>query len=120
MTVLGGSVVGKNDVTLDLLVANVGKLDSNATQMSIRYGDSSGDLLQTLSVGVLCSQSTPACTNFEQEFPSVNLDTEGVIYAVLNDSNAISECPIGNIRGINCYGGPQTQIYVVEYSAWRK
>ncbi|HLC92759.1 MAG TPA: VWA domain-containing protein [archaeon] len=120
VSVLGGTIVGKNDLTLDILVQNVGELDANATQMDIRLSDTNGQILETRTVEPLCSQLTSACTAFEQEFPSINLNAEGVIYVTLNDSNSISECPIGNIVGVNCYGGPETQVYVVEYSVWRQ
>ncbi len=117
--IIAGEVVGPNDISLDLRVSNVGELDANGTTLNIYWNDTLGELLASLPVPPLCSLETLGCTQTEQDFTSVNLDREGVLYATINDDNALSECPIGNIAAVNCFGGPQSQVTVVDYAVWR-
>ncbi len=117
--ITGGEVLGKNDVSLDVLVQNTGDLDADATTMRFYLGSAQGAPLGNYVVPALCSAQTPSCTASSQSYLSVPIPAEGVIYSVINDSNTISECPIGNIDAINCSGGPETQVFVVRYTIWR-
>lgn len=116
--ITGGEVLGTNDIALDVRVQNVGELDANATKLRFYLNDTEGPLLEELTIPALCSTETPGCTDFIQNYSSVNLDQEGVIYVTINDANTIRECPIGNIDAVNCFGGPEAQIFVVDYTVW--
>ncbi len=117
--VTAGTILGKDNVLLDARVQNTGDLDANSTTLKFRLNDTNGEVLASYAVPTLCSQGTPGCTSSSTFYQSVGLNTEGVIYAALNDDNSISECPIGNYFVVNCYGGPSTQVYSVGYYAWR-
>lgn len=117
--ITGGKIIGKNNVSLDTRVNNIGQLDANQTTLKFRLNDTQGQLLGSIPVPALCSQSTPGCTLYSQDFPGVGLGREGVIYATINDDNALRECPLLNIDAVNCYGGPEMQVYVVDYRVWR-
>jgi len=117
--IVSGEVIGSNDVSLDVLVQNVGELDANSTPLRFYLNDTNGSLLKEFTVPSLCSLETPGCTEFSQSYSSVIIENEGVIYAVINDDNSLSECPIGNIDAVNCYGSPETQIISVDYTVWR-
>ncbi|MFH1391220.1 MAG: vWA domain-containing protein [Candidatus Diapherotrites archaeon] len=119
VNIIGGEVIGNNEILLDVRVHNVGELDANSTSLKFYYQDPSGLLLKQLIVPPLCSADTPGCSDFAQTYTSVNIDQEGVIYSVINDENSILECPIGNIDAVNCFGGPATEVVVVDYTVWR-
>jgi uncharacterized protein YegL len=116
----GGTVLGKDNVVVDLLVKNTGHLDANSTDLKLYLNSLLSSPKQIIEVPPLCSTYTPGCTNNSTIFQGINLDSEGLIYGSLNDANTISECPIGNIAAINCTGGPLTQIYSIKYVIWRK
>ncbi len=117
--ILTGDVTARENVELDVFVENIGELDANATTLRFYHNDITGELLKELNVSELCSTATPSCSNSSQLFSSVTLDREGVIYARINDSNTIKECPQYNIDAVNCYIGPETQIFVIDYSVGR-
>ena len=118
--IISGTIKGQNDVELDVKVENVRELDAGSTTLKFYEGGITGTPLKDLNVSALCSQETPGCVLYSQEFFPVNLNTEGVIWAVINDENTIRECPIGNRDSINCYGAAGNRIFVVEYAVWRK
>jgi len=112
-------VIGVNEVSLDVIVQNTGELDADNTILRFYDEDINGTLIRELTVPPLCSAETSGCSNFTQNYNSVNLNETGVIYSVINDDNSIRECPWGNIDAINCFGGPETQVFVVDYTVWR-
>ena len=118
--ITAGKVVAKNNVSLDVRVENIGGLDSNGTSLRLYLNDTAGPPVASYAVPQLCSPQTPACSPVSSFYPSIDIASEGVIYAMINDDNAISECPLHNMAAVNCYGGPQSQVYVVDYSVWRK
>jgi len=119
LSVVAGSVLGKDDISLDLLVTNTGELDANSTTLSLHLNDTNSPAVSSYSVPGLCSQQTPECTTYSEPFNGTRIASEGVVYAKINDDNSISECPVGNIKAVNCYGGPQVYIYAIEYAVWR-
>ncbi len=116
---VSGSVLGKNDVSLDLLVSNIGELDANQTNLRLYLNDTATTPLNTYAVPALCSQQTPGCVDYSKAFSGISIGSEGVIYARVNDANEINECPSGNLKAVNCYGGPETEVYAIEYAVWR-
>lgn len=114
-----GTLIGPNDISLDVLVENTGELDAEETTLRYYLNDTNGPLLGEETVPALCSITTPGCTN-NTFYTTADIAQEGVIYSVINDSNTISECPIGNVDAVHCYGGPATQVIVVGYTIWRK
>ena len=118
--ITSGSIIGNNDIQLNVRVGNGRELDANSTTLRFRYGDDQGPIIATRTVDPLCGNKTGGCTAEDQirDF-TVNLNQEGVIYATINDDNAMSECPLYNVDAVNCYGAPVSEIYVVEYNVWR-
>ncbi|MCH7902352.1 VWA domain-containing protein, partial [archaeon] len=53
--IIGGEVLGINDIVLDVRVQNVGELDANATNLRFYLNDTEGLLLEELIVPPLCS-----------------------------------------------------------------
>ncbi len=117
--ITSGEVIGKDSISLNTKVRNIGGLDANSTTLRFRLNDTNGQVLASYNVPALCSPETLGCTGFVADYGGVNLGKEGVIYATINDDNSLSECPVGNYFGVNCYGGPSTQVYAVEYYVWR-
>jgi hypothetical protein len=76
--------------------------------------------LRSFSVPRLCGLvETDDCSSTSAVFQA-QLNQSGVLYATINDDNAISECPLGNIDAVNCYAAPISQAIVVEFFVWRK
>ena len=76
-----------NDISLDLLVKNIGELDADGTVLRFYLNDTQGELLKEISVPSLCSQETPGCTIFSQDYPSVSINNEGIIYQLSTETN---------------------------------
>jgi len=117
--ITSGELVGKNDVVLDVVVTNIGELDANATEIRFRHNDTEGEFLSEYAVSELCSQETPGCTEYSQTFSNLPIAREGIIYSLLDENALLSECPLGNTDAVYCYGGPEVQVYTVEYTIWR-
>ncbi|MCR4369481.1 MAG: VWA domain-containing protein [archaeon] len=118
--ITSGEITGRNDVSLEVTVENIGELDANSTALRFYLGDTQGEILNELEVPALCSADTPSCTSFVQAYTGISIENEGVIYATINDDNSLRECPLYNIDAVNCYGGPATEVFEVEYAVWRQ
>lgn len=117
--IYSGELVGENDIYLDVNVFNFGDLNTGETTLNFRLGDLDGTLLASRDVPELCGIENPECVSYFKIYSSVSIENEGVIYAIVNDDNALSECPIGNYDAVNCYGGPSIQYFVLDYYVWR-
>ncbi|VVC00494.1 LVIVD repeat protein [uncultured archaeon] len=118
--ITSGSIIGSNNILLGVKVQNTGSLDANATTLNFRLDDTNSEILASYTVPALCSESTIGCSQSNAEFENVGIPHEGVIYAMINEDGLLRECPLGNVDAVNCYGGPATQVFVVEYTVWRK
>ncbi len=120
--IFGGEIRGTNLVYLDVNVFNNDDLNTGQTTLNFRLGDLDGTILESINVPELCGAKDPGCYPFDsfRRYYEVKIESEGVIYATVNDDNSISECPLGNYDVVNCYGAPAAQYSVLDYYVWRK
>jgi len=119
--IYGAELVGESSAEIDVNVANVGDLNSGETLLNFYLDDINGTLLDSKNVPELCGLNDSVCTSTRfTVFSPVSISQEGVIYAVVNDNNSVSECPNNNFDAVNCFGGPATEYYALEYRVWRE
>ena len=118
---LSGIVLSQNSVSLDVNAANIGDLNSGATNVRFYLNDpdAGGSFLDQLPIAPLCGGRDPLCVSSFQIFNDT-LSTQGTIFVTINDDNAVRECPGNNKDLIYCYLEPATQFYSVDYYAWWK
>lgn len=125
--IIRGEIVGENELYLDVNAANIGDLNTEATIVNFYVGQdsncSTGSLLSPpspLDVIPLCGARDADCNQFYVYWPSVGIESEGIICAKINEDLAIRECPWHNIDSINCYLRPKIYYYVLDYWVWQK
>lgn len=119
--VVGGEAVSSSEVYLDVNVTNIGDLNSGPAILNLRLNDLAGPILHSENVPALCGSSDLSCDYFSFEFyDNLNVGQSGLIYAVINDDNSVSECPQNNYQAVYCTEAPKTQYYLVDYWVWRK
>ncbi|MEW6295536.1 MAG: VWA domain-containing protein [Candidatus Diapherotrites archaeon] len=125
--IIRGEIAGENELYLDVNAANIGDLNTGATIVNFYVGQdsncSTGSLLappSPLNVIPLCGAKNLDCNQFYVYWPSVNVASEGIICAKINEDKAIRECPLHNIDSINCYLRPKIYYYVLDYWVWQK
>ncbi|MCX8158454.1 MAG: VWA domain-containing protein [Candidatus Diapherotrites archaeon] len=116
--IINGYVAGTNDVYLDINVANIGYLDTNKTDLKVRFEDINGNILKELIVPNLCGEKNITCKESFRIFKNINIRREGILYATINENNNIKECPLHNYDAVKCYGSPKTNFYRVKYYIW--
>jgi len=119
VNITSGRVTAPNNVLIDVNVANIADLNTGSTTLNIYLNDINTTPLTSRFVPELCGGTNSFCIPSVQLYTGMVLNTEGVIYATINDDNAISECPGNNQDVINCFGAPETVFYVLDYWAWR-
>jgi Mg-chelatase subunit ChlD len=117
----GGQILSQNSVSVDVNAANIGDLNSEATNVKFYLNDpdAGGTFLSQASVPFLCGGKDPLCA---VSFQLINetLPAQGTIYAIINDDNSIRECSGNNKDLIYCFGEPATQFYSIDYYVWWK
>ncbi len=118
---LGGEIISEGKIYLDVNAANIGHLDSNATEVDFYLGDpdAGGTLLGSRNVSELCGIKNPSCVVSFYVFEE-DVGVEGELYAVINYDSSIPECPGNNKALINCYGSPGIRFYSLDYRMWWK
>ena len=115
--IFAGELLGKDDLYLDINVSNIGDLNTGETDIRFRLDDVNGTLLDSFNIPALCG-SDENCTDNYRVYRNVNIKEEGAIYAIINEDLDLSECPLRNYDAINCYGGPLTQFFAIDYYVW--
>jgi hypothetical protein len=120
VNIYGGQVVNPNEVSLDVNVSNVADLNTSATTLTFRYNDLGGLQLYSTVVPPLCGRADSSCnaSTFKIYSP-VDLNKEGVIYAIVDENSMLRECPADNYDAVNCTGSPKTTFYVLDYYVWK-
>ncbi|MBI4045127.1 MAG: VWA domain-containing protein [Candidatus Diapherotrites archaeon] len=119
--ILDGEIISETEVLLDVNVSNTSDLNSGPTDLKFYLNDTNGQLLRTENVPALCGSNDDSCNYFNFElYNDTDVGQTGLIYAVINDQNTISECPLHNIDSIYCLDAPKTQYYLLEYWVWKK
>ncbi|MFH1225253.1 MAG: VWA domain-containing protein [Candidatus Diapherotrites archaeon] len=120
--IMGGRIVGENQVYLDVNVANVGHLDTVDTSLRF-YKDSTGDdgtYLTARGVSAMCGGLEAGCGDNEALYYDVPLAAEGYLYAIVNKLGENSECPTNSQDVILCQLGAKTEYYTIDYYVWPK
>lgn len=119
--ILDGEIISETEVLLDVNVSNTSDLNSGPTDLKFYLNDTNGQLLRTENVPALCGSNDDSCNYFNFElYNDTDVGQTGLIYAVINDQNTVSECPLHNIDSIYCLDAPKTQYYLLEYWVWKK
>ena len=120
VNIFGGQVVNPNEIILDVNVSNVADLNTNATSLTFRFNDLDGPELYSTEIPQLCGSDDSSCNSSAFKiFSPVDLNIEGLIYAIVDENSTLRECPAGNYDVVNCSGSPKTQFYVIDYYVWR-
>jgi len=122
--IIEGVVEGANSVDINVLVANVGYLASDAFTVSFYEGDGFGyfptQLLGTETAPAFCAGELDSCSKEDSTYYfEKNFSTLDYIWAVI-DENTTRDCPQYNRDYIYCYGGRRTNYYVLNYWMWPK
>lgn len=112
LSVISASIGEDNQVTIDINAFNKGLLLSSPTTLEFFVDDSEGALLKTESVPSLNAGQY-------RLFMGEEFNNEGWIYAVINNSKSVLECPGNNSVRIYCTGSPRTQYYILDVWVWR-
>ena len=111
--VLKATIIGVNQIYLDVNAQNVGLLSSSATTLDFYLDDpETGSLMASESVSALSPRKG-------QVFLDEELDSEGWIYVIINRDRAIAECPGNNIVELYCTGGNGTTYFALDIWSWR-
>ncbi len=116
--IIGGNLLGSNNVDLSVKVSSVGNKDTNAS--SVRFYKNApafGSVIGNTSVPALCGKLVPGCVNYEYTFTQ-NVGAEGDLYGVVNPDGIIPECTFNNQDVIFCYFIPSTQFFTLDYWVW--
>ncbi|MFH1588644.1 MAG: VWA domain-containing protein [Candidatus Diapherotrites archaeon] len=118
--IFGGTIYSPAEIYLDINVASIGDLAADASTLRIYLDNIGTPPLSSFSVPRLCGTiETDSCSSTSAVY-HIQLDQTGKLYATINDDNAVSECPLGNIDAVHCYAAPQSQAIIIEFFAWRK
>jgi len=103
-----------NRITLDVNAFNSGLLSTPQTYVDFYLDDpTTGTLLK--------QEIVPALNPGQYDlFLGEEFTNQGWIYAIINKSKTISECPGNNTASIYCTGSPRTQYYVLDVWMWVK
>jgi len=112
INILSAFTIGSNQISLDLNVKNSGTLSTGASSLDFLLNDPyNGTLIKQESIGALN-------IGMNTLFLNERLNSSGWVYAVVNRSKAIKECPGNNIASIYCSGSSKTQFFVVDAWSW--
>ncbi|MFA6065510.1 MAG: VWA domain-containing protein [archaeon] len=114
VTITNAFINEDNRITLDANAYNSGLLSTPASTLDFYLDDpNTGTLLKQEIVPTL--NAAQYTLYLGEEFTN-----QGWIYAIINKSKTISECPGNNIASIYCTGSPRTQYYVLDVWMWGK
>ncbi|MCX6804294.1 MAG: VWA domain-containing protein, partial [Candidatus Diapherotrites archaeon] len=112
LTALGASVSGIGTISIDLNAKNSGILSASSTTIDFLSDDPySGSLVGQVPINSLARSASQVLLNNR-------VLSNGWIYAIINRSGAIRECPGNNIVSIYCSGSLKTNFFVVDVWAW--
>ncbi len=112
LNILSAFTIGSSQVSLDLNTRNSGTLSTGATSVDFLLNDPyTGTLLKQEPISALTSGQSVL-------FLNERLNSSGWLYAVINRSKVVRECPGNNIASIYCSGTSKTQYFVVDAWTW--
>jgi len=114
VTISNAFINEDNQISLDVNAYNSGSLSTLASTLDFYLDDP--------NTGTFLKQETVPALNPNQFnlYLGEEFTTQGWIYAIINKSKVILECPGNNIASIYCTGAPRTQYYVLDVWMWGK
>jgi len=113
LSILEGTITQDNEIFIDLKALNAGMLSAGSTSIKFYLDEATGSPLEILNVPA--TDAGEAVYFYDEE-----LGAEGLIVAVINQDEAVSECPAGNTAKIMCTAGKAVQYYLVKIWTWKK